>query len=87
VLHALKLRYRIHICFSAHNMATLAKKSNGVIVADNDVSKTGELAAISTGRPYIMPPDVGNDFNDWHDKIGVFRLSQIMRKWIQENLK
>lgn len=85
VLSAIKVHYRIHICFSAHNLTTMASRAeHGVVVADNDASETGQKAAIASGKPYLMPPVVGNDFNDWQRSIGTFQLSQIVRKWIRE---
>jgi putative DNA primase/helicase len=83
VLHALKIRYRIHVCFSAHNLTKLARGVHGaVIVADNDSSGVGEQAAKDAGCPYWMSEVIGQDLNDRHRAIGVFRLSQEIRKWI-----
>ena len=45
-LHALRMRYRIHITFSAQNMVKVAAKhGDGYVVADNDKSGTGERVA------------------------------------------
>src|SRR3989344_445081 len=77
-LHALRMRYRIHICFSAGNLKRMA--TVGVVVADNDVKKTGEAAAHATGLPYFMPPP--GDLNDMHKAQGLFRTSQALRKWL-----
>ena len=80
-LSALKIRYRIHICFSAHNMSHLAAQCSGsIVVADNDASGTGKRAAEKSGRSYIMSPVVGEDANDWHKRLGAFRFSQELRK-------
>ena len=81
VLHALKLRYRIHVCFSAGNLQKMAK--SGYVIADHDASGTGQAAAEATGLPYWMPPEVGTDLNDRHIDIGLFRLSQDIRKWLK----
>lgn len=78
-LHALRMRYRIHICFSAGNLKRMA--TVGVVVADNDDTKTGETVAKATGLPYFLPP-LG-DLNDMHKAQGVFRTSQALRKWLQ----
>lgn len=84
-LAALKMRYRIHVCFSAHNLATLASACPGaIVVADNDESKTGQKAAEKSGRPFFMPPVVGQDFNDLHREIGIFKTSQALRRFINE---
>lgn len=80
-LHALRLRYRIHITFSAGNMVKVAAKHHaGLVVADNDASGTGERAALETGFPYYLPE--AGDFNDQHKKDGTLRASQNLRKWL-----
>lgn len=79
-LMALRLRYRIHVCFSAQNLKRMA--NIGVIVADRDESKTGENAAIATGLPYFLPPD--GDLNDMHRAQGLFKTSQAIRKWLSD---
>ena len=77
VMAALKARCRIHVCFSAANMQTMAKAhGSGFVVADNDVSGTGERAAIATGLVYFLPPTIGQDFNDFHKAVGTFAASQ-----------
>jgi len=80
-LHALKLRYRIHVCFSAQNLQRMAH--SGYVVADNDATETGEKAAQATKLPYWMPLTVGDDINDVHKAHGTFRTSQMLRKWLQ----
>jgi len=83
-LSALKMRYRIHVCFSAHNLAKLAGNcEGGVVVADNDLSETGLVAAQHSGRKFFMPPTAGQDFNDMHKSLGVFRISQMLRQFMQ----
>lgn len=77
-LHALRMRYRIHICFSAGNLKRMA--TVGVVVADNDDTKTGETVARATGLPYFLPPP--GDLNDMHKAQGVFRTSQALRRWL-----
>ena len=80
-LHALKLRYRIHVCFSAGNLKRMAH--TGYVVADNDASLTGLNAARATGLPYWMPDQEGTDINDFHKLHGTFKTSQVLRKWLQ----
>jgi len=80
-LQALKLPYRIHICFSANNLKRLAH--SGFVAADNDTSKTGEKAAIDTGLPYWISEVEGEDINDLYRRVGLFKASQILRKWLQ----
>ena len=80
-LHALRMRYRIHITFSAGNLVKVAAmNSGGYVVADNDESGTGERVAIQTGLPYFMP--AAGDFNDLHRSVGTFQASQLLRKWL-----
>lgn len=80
-LHALRMRYRIHITFSASNLVKVAAmNAGGYVVADNDESGTGERVAVQTGLPYFMP--AAGDFNDFHRKEGTFRSSQALRQWM-----
>lgn len=75
-MKALKRRYTLHVCFSAGNLKKVASTlEGGLVVADNDESKTGENTAIETGWPYWMPPQLG-DANDYHMAVGLFRFSQ-----------
>lgn len=79
-LAALKRRYTLFVCFSAHNMKVIAKTlPSGFVIADNDASKTGEKAAQEIGWPYFMPPTVGHDFNDFHQQTSLFKVSQALR--------
>jgi len=79
-LAALKARYSLFVCFSAHNLGRIAKNlPAGLIVADNDASGTSERVARETGWPYFMPPDVGMDFNDYHRATSLFKCSQALR--------
>lgn len=80
-LHALKLRYRIHITFSAGNLKRMAH--SGYVVADNDASNTGALAAQATRLPYFLPPGVGCDINDMHKQYGTFKTSQDLGRWLR----
>ena len=80
-LHALRLRYRIHITFSAGNLAKVAAKyGTGYVVADRDASVTGERAAQKTGLPYLLPE--AGDWNDQHQAMGTFQASQALRRWL-----
>lgn len=76
-LCALKIQARVHVCFSAMNLAHLAK--SGFVVCDHDASGTGERAAQETGLPYYRPELVGDDFNDEHRRLGTFKASQRLR--------
>jgi putative DNA primase/helicase len=81
---ALKSLYRagcVVVCFSAGNLAHVAGQMSGkrYVIADNDKSGTGERAAVSTGLPWAMPPEVGHDANDMHQAHGVRALAELMR--------
>lgn len=73
------------VCFSAGNIPTVAKHIGGrsMVCADNDASQTGQNAAIATGLPWCMPEVEGEDFNDLHQKHGLFavvkRIKDILR--------
>lgn len=80
-MKALKMRYTLHVCFSSGNLTKVAATlPNGFVVADNDLSRAGESAAIKTGLPYWMSDVVGEDFNDFHRRLGLFRASQSLGK-------
>ena len=81
-LSALKLRYRIHVTFSAQNLKRMAH--SGYVVADNDASNTGAMAAAATGLPYWLAPQVGSDINDFHKQNGTFRASQAIGRWLRD---
>lgn len=84
-LSALKVRYRVHVCFSAHNLAKLASDcADGIVVADNDASGAGVRAAEKSGRPFIVSQVAGEDANDWHRRLGTFRFAQEVRKALSE---
>lgn len=76
VMKAMKMRYTIHVCFSAGNLKEVARSvSGGIVVADNDASHTGEIVARETGKPYWLSETVGEDFNDYHLRVGLFKAS------------
>lgn len=82
-LQALKLRYRIHVTFSAGNLEKMARAAGvGYVIADKDESGTGERVAIASGLPYWISDVQGEDLNDAHKRLGLFGCSQILRKWI-----
>ena len=84
VMAAIKTPCLIHVCFSAGNMEAMAKSSGrGFVIADNDVSGTGEKSAKATGLDYFMPETIGHDFNDLHMSLGTFGASQAIRRFMQ----
>lgn len=84
-MQQLKARYRIHVCFSAGNMARVAETlETGLLIADNDASGTGERVAREIGWPYWMSPVTGQDFNDYHQSVGAFQAQQSLTQLMRE---
>lgn len=84
VLKSMKKKYTLHVCFSAGNMEKVAQvHGKGIVVADNDESKTGETVAQRIGFPYFLPPKVGQDFNDFHREVGLFQASVALDKLLR----
>ena len=80
-MKASNIKYAIYACFSASNMKHIARTiGDGFIVADNDPNHIGEKSAIETGKPYWISETVGEDFNDYHRRVGSFRASQNLKK-------
>lgn len=80
VLRNLKVPYSIHVTFSAGNMKRIARGlPGGVVLADNDASQTGERVALEIGWPYFMSDVVGEDFNDFHQRVGTFAAAMKLR--------
>jgi len=75
-MKSLKRPYTIHVCFSAGNMKRVAAGKHGLVVADNDASGTGERVAKEIGWPYWMSDTLGEDANDYHMRVGLFKFSQ-----------
>lgn len=81
VMKVMKIRYTIHVCFSAGNLQHVAGNvSGGVIVADNDPNGIGEKAAIQTGKPYWLSETIGDDFNDFHRRVGSFKAMLSLKR-------
>jgi putative DNA primase/helicase len=79
-MKALKRRYTLYTCFSAGNMKKVAATlPSGFVVADNDLSRTGQNTAEAIGWPYFMSEAVG-DFNDLHQSTSLFKCSQALDK-------
>ena len=89
VLAALKLlsrRARVTVCFSAHNLARVARERGSIVVADHDAeSKAGERAAKKTGLPCWLPPEPG-DANDFHQAHGVDALAEQLRRTLARTM-
>jgi putative DNA primase/helicase len=85
-LKNMKKRYTIHVCFSAGNMKKIAStiEGTGLIVADNDESGTGERTAKEIGWQYWMSDVVGEDFNDAHQRLGLFKVSYALARLVDQ---
>lgn len=80
-MNAIKLPYSIRVCFSASNMEEVSRGiSDCIIVADNDPNGVGERAARNTGKKYWISPTVGEDFNDYHFRCGLFQAAISLKK-------
>jgi putative DNA primase/helicase len=78
---SIKLPYTIRVCFSASNMEEVARSiPDGIIVADNDTNGVGERAARNTGKKYWISPAIGEDFNDYHLRNGLFQAALSLKK-------
>jgi putative DNA primase/helicase len=83
-MKALKRRYTLYACFSAGNMKKVAATlPSGFVVADNDLSRTGQNTAEAIGWPYFMSEAVG-DFNDLHQSTSLFKCSQALDKMFRK---
>jgi putative DNA primase/helicase len=85
VMKLINIRYTIHVCFSAGNIQDVARGiPGGIVVADHDTSGVGEQAARETGKPYWISPAAGEDFNDFHQRVGGFKASQSLKPIIMK---
>ena len=76
ILKNWKRRYTIHVTFSAGNMLKIAATlPGGFVIADHDLSGTGERVAHEIGWPYWMWHKPG-DCNDACLEEGLFRVGQ-----------
>lgn len=81
----LKLNLQIVVCFSAGNIKSVSKFIGNAIAADHDGSGVGERAAIDSGLPYMMPDAVGMDWNDVHQRDGLFAVSGKLGELVRKN--
>jgi putative DNA primase/helicase len=72
---------QVIVCFSASNLAHIGRlvRNPSYVMADNDESGAGEKAAKDTGLPFVMPPEVGTDANDMHQRDGLRALANLIR--------
>lgn len=87
-MQANKVPCSIYVCFSASNLKEVASTvKGGIVVADNDANKVGESSAKDTGKPYWLSDKDGEDFNDYHQRVGIFTASQSLKKIVSSCLK
>jgi putative DNA primase/helicase len=80
-MQAMKIRYRIIVCFSAGNLENIARSiDGGVVVADHDLNGVGEDAARRTRKPYWISDTPGEDFNDFHVRAGLFKAMLSLKR-------
>lgn len=78
----MRLNVSVLICFSDSNMVHVASMVKGpaFVVADNDKSEAGEIAARKTGYAYCMSDVLGEDANDLYQRAGVMALCSMLMK-------
>lgn len=86
-LRQMRMNACVVVCFSAKNMRSVAALlgGKGYVLADNDKAdsrghKAGQEAAEATGLPWVMPDVEGEDFNDLHQREGIFSVSAKLRE-------
>lgn len=92
-LKSLNRNDSVLMCFSASNIVIVAAQQTYgrcFIVADNDKPLeqfggvgAGERYAKQTGRPYLMPPGIGQDINDLHQAEGIFAVQRIISNFLR----
>lgn len=69
------------VCFSIGNLVAVARHYPGAAVAaDNDLSEAGSRGAEQTGLKWTMPYEVGTDFNDLHQSMGLHVIVERMQE-------
>jgi len=80
-LKSLRLRYRIHVCFSAGNMVEVGQGlREPLVVADHDASGAGQRAAKKISSR-IWLGQLGEDFNDAELRLGTGAAAESLRAW------
>lgn len=86
-LKALRHNATVLCCFSASNVETVARGAQGrcYIATDHDKPVpqydglgAGEYFARRSGVPYLLPPNVGDDLNDIHQRDGLFAVQRLI---------
>ena len=77
----LKIRYCIHICFSAGNMLEIAKTvRDPLVIADNDTMGVNTAKKIAS-RFWLG--EAGEDFNDTEQRIGTQLVAESLRPFLE----
>ena len=76
---------QVVVCFSASNLTHVGRLAKPLsipafVFADHDESDAGEKAAIDSGLPWVMAPDMGMDANDWARQYGIRSLVKLIRE-------
>ena len=78
---ALKIKARVHVCFSASNMLEIAKEcDNPIVIADND--PVGIRIAKKIGKYWVSDVE-GEDFNDAELRLGTKSVCQSLKSLIK----
>ncbi|MDB5525531.1 MAG: hypothetical protein JWM58_3294 [Rhizobium sp.] len=92
-LRGIGLSATVLCCFSASNVGLVASavKARGFIAADNDKPipqydgrGAGQYFAEASGKPYTMPVIIGDDFNDMHQRDGIFAVQRHITDFLRE---
>ena len=74
-LKSMRTRYKIVVCFSASNLALVSEKyPECIIIADHDTVGIGVAKKI--GRPFFVPPNMKEDFNDYEMRVGAIKAGK-----------
>lgn len=71
----------VFVAFSAGNLPKVAEVIGSrafAVAADNDQSETGERDAKKTGLPYLIPPTIGHDWNDYAATHGLDSVTALL---------
>ena len=78
-IRAMYQQARVVVCFSAGNLASVARLyKRARVIADHDASGAGEAAARKAGLPWAMPSDVGMDANDLMLRDGIGAVCDLL---------
>lgn len=69
------------VAFDAGNMASVAAELPGrlnAVAADNDAKGAGQKGAEATRLPFVMPPTVGDDWNDHAARFGLASVAELL---------